>query len=103
VLNLLVNALQALKNGVGTVGLRTRPAGDVVEIRIEDDGVGIAPENRTRLFEPAFTTKPPGEGTGFGLAISWSIAESHSGSIEVESEQGKGSAFTLKLPLKTSR
>jgi two-component system NtrC family sensor kinase len=98
VLNLLVNALQALKNGAGTVSLSTRLEDGRVHVRVEDDGTGILPEHRAHLFEPAFTTKPPGEGTGFGLAISWSIAESHGGSIEVESEPGQGSAFTLKLP-----
>jgi two-component system, NtrC family, sensor kinase len=98
VLNLLVNALQALKNGAGTVSLSTAVKDGRIQVRVEDDGAGILPEHRARLFEPAFTTKPPGEGTGFGLAISWSIAESHGGSIEVESEPGVGSAFTLKLP-----
>ena len=98
VLNLLVNALQALKNGAGTVCLSTRLAEGRIQVRVEDDGAGIQPEHRARLFEPAFTTKPPGEGTGFGLAISWTIAESHGGSIEVESEPGAGSAFSLKLP-----
>ncbi|MBI5542304.1 MAG: response regulator [Deltaproteobacteria bacterium] len=104
VLNLLVNALQALKAGEGTVGVCTCVAEDgAVEIKVEDDGMGILPEVRARLFEPAFTTKPPGEGTGFGLAISWSIAESHGGSIEVDSEAGRGSVFTLRLPLAAGR
>jgi two-component system NtrC family sensor kinase len=98
VLHLLVNALHALKSGEGTVSLSTRAASGAVEVRVEDDGCGIAAEVRSRLFEPGFTTWSPGEGTGFGLAISWSIAENHDGSIEVESELGKGSAFTLKLP-----
>ncbi len=100
ILNLLVNALQALKNGEGNVALRTNLNDAWVEVEIQDDGVGISPENRVRLFEPAFTTKPPGEGTGFGLAISWSIAESHSGRIDVETELGNGAIFTLKLPLR---
>jgi two-component system NtrC family sensor kinase len=103
VLNLLVNALQALKNSEGTIRVSTRAIDGRIEVRVEDDGVGVAPEHRHRLFEPAFTTKPPGEGTGFGLAISWSIAESHGGSIEVESELNKGSVFTLKLPSDDSK
>ena len=99
VLNLLVNAVQALKEGAGTVVLKSRAVDGHAEIRVEDDGIGIAPEVRSRLFEPAFTTKPPGEGTGFGLAICWRIAESHGGTIDVESEPDKGSAFTFRVPL----
>jgi two-component system NtrC family sensor kinase len=99
VLNLLVNALQALKNGEGTVTARSKQNGQTVDLSVSDDGIGILPENRPRIFEPAFTTKPPGEGTGFGLVISWAIAENHGGRLDFESEPQKGSTFTLTLPL----
>ncbi len=98
VLNFLVNALQALKGGEGNIKLRSWWEGAHVLLAVSDDGTGILPAHLPRLFEPTFTTKPPGEGTGFGLAISWSIAETHEGTILVDSEPGKGSTFTLKLP-----
>ena len=98
VLNLLVNALQALKGGEGRVRLTTWREEGRVSVAVADNGVGISKENFKRLFEPAFSTKAPGEGTGFGLAISWNIAENHGGTVAVESEEGKGSTFTLRLP-----
>ena len=98
ILNLLVNALQALDAAGGTVTLTTREREGRVEIEVRDDGRGIAPEHLSRVFEPTFTTKPPGEGTGFGLATAWSIADRHGGSLEVRSEPGKGSTFILGLP-----
>jgi two-component system NtrC family sensor kinase len=97
-LNLLVNALQAFHGGPGTITLRTGEQGGLVELTVSDDGPGIAPELLSRIFEPTFTTKPPGVGTGLGLAVAWSIAERHGGSIEAKSELGKGATFTLKLP-----
>jgi signal transduction histidine kinase len=77
----------------------TNDLGDTVEIRIRDNGTGIPPEIRDKLFQPFFTTKPTGEGTGLGLSISWDIVtQQHGGTIEVDSEFGAFTEFTVRLP-----
>ncbi|MBS0641305.1 MAG: PAS-domain containing protein, partial [Proteobacteria bacterium] len=77
----------------------TRDVSEAVEIRIRDNGVGIPPELRDKLFQPFFTTKPTGEGTGLGLSISYDIVtKQHGGTITVDSEPGQFSEFTLTLP-----
>jgi len=77
----------------------TRDLGACVEVRVRDNGVGIAPENRAKLFQPFFTTKPTGEGTGLGLSISYEIVKQvHGGTIEVESEPDAFTEFTVRLP-----
>src|SRR5262249_4426355 len=82
-----------------TVGVRTRDLGDSVEVRVRDNGTGIPPEVRDKLFQPFFTTKPTGDGTGSGLAISYDIVtQQHGGRIEVESEPGVFTEFTVRLP-----
>jgi signal transduction histidine kinase len=82
-----------------TVKAATRNLGDRVEIRIRDNGTGIAPEVREKIFNPFFTTKPAGEGTGLGLSISHDIiVKQHAGTIEVESEPGKFTEFRIVLP-----
>ena len=82
-----------------TLKVSTRDLGEVVEVRVRDNGVGIAPEVRDRLFQPFFTTKPTGEGTGLGLSISYDIVtQQHRGTIEVESEVGQFTEFTVRLP-----
>jgi signal transduction histidine kinase len=68
-------------------------------VYVSDSGVGIPPENLERIFDPFFTTKEVGQGTGLGLSISYGIVEKHNGRIEVESVPGKGSTFTLLLPM----
>jgi two-component system, NtrC family, sensor kinase len=97
-LNLLVNAAQAIPEK-GEITIRTGRAGDEVFIAIADTGSGIPAENLTRIFEPFFTTKPVGKGTGLGLAISYDIVKQHKGRIEVESTVGKGTTFTVWLPV----
>jgi len=73
--------------------------GDRVEIRIRDNGTGIPPEVKEKLFNPFFTTKPAGEGTGLGLSISHDIiVKQHAGSIEVDTEPGKFTEFKIILP-----
>lgn len=100
VLNLLINAVDASPRGA-TVTLRTRPDGpDGVAVEVIDRGEGIAEAHRGRIFDPFFTTKPVGQGTGLGLSISYGIVQDHGGRIEVESAAGKGSRFTVHLPLK---
>lgn len=98
-LNLLVNALQALPNGAGTITVETGKVDTHVFFRVSDTGQGIAPESLPRIFEPHFTTKPPGEGTGLGLSIAWGIVADHRGRIEVDSKPGAGARFTTFLPL----
>jgi two-component system, NtrC family, sensor kinase len=100
-MNLLVNAAQAIETK-GVITLTTGRRDDRVFISISDSGNGIAPNHLNRLFEPFFTTKPVGKGTGLGLSLAWGIAQRHHGSIEVESEVGKGTTFTLWLPVDSS-
>ena len=77
----------------------TRDLGEVVEVKVRDNGTGIPPEIRDKLFQPFFTTKPTGEGTGLGLSISYDIVtQQHGGSIEVESRVGEFTEFTVRLP-----
>jgi PAS domain S-box-containing protein len=99
--NLVVNAGQAMKAG-GTLTISAQPAAlsngqPAVSIHVKDSGTGITPENMHKLFEPLFTTKP--KGIGLGLAVSRKLVEANGGRIEVQSEVGKGSTFTLYLPV----
>lgn len=95
-LNLYLNAIQAMDNG-GTLGVRCRSnSAGQLEIAVSDTGLGIAPADRQQIFNPYFTTKP--KGTGLGLAIVHKIVEAHEGRLQVESTAGKGSRFTLRLP-----
>jgi PAS domain S-box-containing protein len=97
-LNLLINAMQATKAG-GRIGVRTGGHGDVVRILIEDSGCGIVPADLPRLFEPFFSRRPAGQGTGLGLFISNTLIRQMGGSIQAESEVGKGSRFLIELPV----
>jgi signal transduction histidine kinase len=101
--NLVINARQAMPNGGRLrVEVRENGAGDTVEIKIADSGVGIPPDHLRQIFEPFFTTKQPDEygrgGTGLGLSVCRQIIEQHHGRIRVESVAGKGSTFAVKLP-----
>lgn len=96
--NLLVNAAQAIE-GEGKVVIRTRREGDMAHISIADTGRGISSEHRERVFESGFTTKPPGVGTGLGLALSKEIIRQHGGSIEFESRPGLGTTFHIRIPV----
>jgi two-component system, NtrC family, sensor kinase len=98
-MNLLTNALQALPEEGGTITLTTLSHGLEVEIRVQDNGCGIPPEVRTRMFEPFYTTKEVGEGTGLGLAITLGIIKQHKGQIEIESEAGEGTTVIIRLPV----
>ena len=98
VVNLLLNAADAIGSEGGSIRATTRPGSEAaIELRIEDSGRGIAPEDLPRIFEPFFTTKG-NHGTGLGLAVSWGIVEAHGGALEVHSELGHGTRFTLRLP-----
>ena len=98
-LNLLKNASEALDGRDGTVRLSARAEGDVIRVRVSDDGPGIPDETLARIFEPFFSTKGAGKGSGLGLSISRRIANEHGGSLEVASSAEAGTTFTLTLPI----
>ena len=82
--------------------MSTRKDGEWVEVRVADTGSGIAEAVRERIFDPFFTTKEVGKGTGQGLSIARAvIVEKHGGSIDFETEEGRGTTFILRLPLRT--
>ncbi len=97
-LNLFLNARDAMPKG-GTLRIRTDGADSRLRIWIEDTGVGISGDNIKKIYDPFFTTKEVGKGTGMGLAVSYGIVQEHGGSIGVESVQGQGTTFRLELPL----
>ena len=107
-INLLNNAFDAVheralsQNGqyAPTVSVSTRQGQGQVEIRVADNGSGIAEAIREKIFEPFFTTKPAGQGTGLGLSLSYDIVtQGHGGTMTVESKEGEGAAFVVTLPV----
>jgi two-component system NtrC family sensor kinase len=101
-MNMIINAAEAMEDG-GQLTLATHydPAHRLIEVKFRDTGHGIPEENLERIFDPFFTTKDAGHGTGLGLAISYGIVKEHLGSISVESVAGKGTTFTIRLPVTT--
>lgn len=98
-LNLLVNAAQAMPEGKrGVITVRTGCDEESVWVEVADNGSGMAPEVRAKIFEPFYTTKPVGVGTGLGLSVSFGIVQRHGGAIEVSSELGVGTTFRVILP-----
>ena len=105
IVNIILNAFDAmepgdsitLSTGIGVSANHASQKG--VEIAVADTGCGISPENLDKLFDPFFTTKEVGQGTGLGLAVSYGIVERHGGTIRVQSEVGRGSTFTIWLPI----
>lgn len=98
-LNLITNAVQAITHDKGKIKITTRQDGTNVVVKVSDNGTGIQPEHLNKIFEPFFTTKEVGKGTGLGLSIVYKIVEKHRGRISVESAVGKGSIFTVELPI----
>jgi PAS domain S-box-containing protein len=98
--NLVVNAQQALLQAPAPrrLGITARRVGAEVEIAVADNGPGMAPEVAARVFDPFYTTKPAGLGTGVGLSICQGIVASHGGTIRVETEPGRGARFVVRLP-----
>ena len=99
-MNLIINAKHAVGQK-GTLHITTSmnlPESQVA-IKIADTGHGIEKKNLAQIFDPFFTTKPTGEGTGLGLSVSYGIVRNHGGDILVDSEVGRGSTFTVVLPL----
>ncbi|HKZ94715.1 MAG TPA: PAS domain S-box protein [Candidatus Bathyarchaeia archaeon] len=95
-LNFITNGMQAMENG-GKLTIATKKTADFIEVSFRDTGIGIPKENMDKIFKPLFTTKA--KGMGMGLAICKKFVESHAGSIDVESQVGKGTTFTVKLPV----
>jgi PAS domain S-box-containing protein len=95
--NLVHNALDALPHG-GTVWLRTAPSGSEVLVTVADNGVGMPPRVRHRIFDPFYTTKGQ-KGSGLGLSIAYTIVSRHKGQIAVDSDEGQGTTFTVRLPM----
>jgi len=98
-LNLIKNAAESFPPAGGNILVSLRRDGNAVVVTVADDGPGIPADTVPLLFEPFFTTKPPGEGTGLGLSISRKIVVAHGGRLEVDSEVGRGTRFSVCLPL----
>ena len=105
-LNLVNNAFYAvsvkrklnLPDYEPTVKIRTRGVGDEILISVADNGVGMSDKVAAKIFQPFYTTKPPGEGTGLGLSLSYDIIKAHNGKIQVKTKEGEGTEFTITLP-----
>jgi two-component system, NtrC family, sensor kinase len=110
ILNLVVNAAHAIADasadgsrGKGTITVATRLVGDWVEIEVRDTGTGISEDIRDKVFDPFFTTRPVGKGTGQGLAIARSvIVGRHNGTLSFRTQVGVGTTFTIRLPMRTT-
>ncbi|HEX5480168.1 MAG TPA: ATP-binding protein [Dehalococcoidia bacterium] len=104
-LNIIINAEQAMRSmgedASGTLRIRTWAAGGNVTASFADSGPGMSDDTLRRIFDPFFTTKEAGDGTGLGLTISYGIIEEHGGRIWAESARGRGTTFTIELPLVT--
>ena len=97
-MNIIMNAVQAIKEK-GVIKITTLREGDYILIKISDTGCGIPDESLKRIFDPFYTTKTVGKGTGLGLWVSSSIIEKHDGLITVSSKINTGTTFTVKLPI----
>jgi len=102
-MNILLNAADAMPaGGALTITSNLNPGDSFVQIQFSDSGCGIPEQNLDKIFDPFFTTKAEKKGTGLGLAVSYGIIDRHRGQIEVQSEEGKGTTFTIKLPVQAS-
>jgi signal transduction histidine kinase len=105
ILNLITNAFYAVterkKGGEQgyepTVSITTKKGSGKVEIRVKDNGAGIPLKVLDKIFQPFFTTKPTGQGTGLGLSLSYDIVKAHGGELKVETREGEGAEFTMTL------
>jgi len=101
-MNLLINAVDAMPQG-GALTVRVASASGRVRLQVIDTGIGIAPEHLERIYDPFFTTKPRGQGTGLGLSVSYGIIKEHSGTLTAESTPGEGARFIVSLPISEGR
>ncbi len=101
-MNLMMNAVQAMSAG-GVLTLRTRGRDGVALIEVEDTGPGIPADRLSRIWDPFYTTKPPGEGTGLGLSISQTVIRQHGGSLDVRNVDPHGARFTVAIPVDCRR
>ncbi|HMI78014.1 MAG TPA: ATP-binding protein, partial [Ferruginibacter sp.] len=112
ILNLITNAFYAVTEKkkqtftgyeplvtVSTKALTTPSGGRGVEISVKDNGNGIPQKVLDKIFQPFFTTKPTGQGTGLGLSLSYDIVKAHGGELKVETKEGEGSAFIIQIPI----
>jgi signal transduction histidine kinase len=100
--NVVINAIQAAAEKKGQVTIACAQKEFYVDIRVEDNGSGIAPAHMNKIFDPYFTTKQGKSGTGLGLYITKKVVEDHNGSIKVDSTLQVGTTFTVRLPLSTN-
>lgn len=98
-MNILDNSCYAIKEK-GTITISLQKEENDVIIKIKDNGCGMTKEQSAKIFEPFYTTKPVGEGTGLGMSISYKVIQRHDGEISVDSEEGKGTTFTIRLPIR---
>jgi two-component system NtrC family sensor kinase len=97
--NLLLNSAHAIdEDGYILLTSRYDKINQLVTLTVDDNGCGVPPEAADKIFDPFFSTKDPGQGTGLGLSVSYGIIEDHNGEISMESVPGKGSRFTITLP-----
>lgn len=101
-MNILDNACYAIKDK-GQINIRLKKSEKGVIIEFEDSGCGMSKEQSSKIFDPFFTTKPVGSGTGLGMSISYKVIQQHNGTILVDSVEGKGTKFTIELPLKMNK
>ncbi|MCK9800989.1 ATP-binding protein [Pseudomonas sp. MAFF 302030] len=102
-MNLIVNAAQAMGPERGSITLSNGVEGERVWIEVSDTGSGIAPDSLQKIFDPFYTTKPVGQGTGLGLSLSYGIIKKHRGEISVRSELGIGTTFRVELPIRQAQ
>ena len=106
ILNLITNAFYVIdekkksgaENYEPTVIVSTKKEGNKLEIKVADNGNGIPEKVLDKIFQPFFTTKPTGQGTGLGLSLSYDIVKAHGGELKVETREGQGTAFIINLP-----
>ena len=98
-LNLLMNAMDSIEQAPGTIRIVTRRVGNEIRASVADNGAGIPPERLSRIFEPFYTTKAPGRGTGLGLSVCHRIVKQHGGHIQVDSQINQGTELTVVLPV----
>ncbi len=107
VLNIISNAFyavndkskKAIEGFIPKINVATSRIGDKIEIKVSDNGIGFPPSIKEKIFQPFFTTKPTGQGTGLGLSLSYDIVKAHGGDISASSKEGEGSVFTVTLPI----